>query len=129
MSTLEFEFSPLSQPYWDALAGGALKFERCPHCSHAWLPARQDCPRCLRPGAVWEAASGRGKLISWVVYHIAYHKSFADRLPYNVAIVELEEGPRLITNIVESEGLAIEHPVMLRIVEDQGKALARFSLA
>jgi len=131
MIALDVEFTPLSQPYWDALADGLLMFQRCPHCRHAWLPAREECPSCLRDGAEWEAACGRGRLVSWVVYHIAYHEAFADRLPYNVAVVELEEGPRLITNIVDPDakgGMAVDRPVALSIGQDHGIALARFRL-
>jgi uncharacterized OB-fold protein len=129
-AALDVEFTPLSAPYWQALAAGRLTFQRCPHCHYAWLPARQECPACLRDGSVWETACGRGRLISWVVYHIAYHPAFADRLPYNVAIVALDEGPRLITNIVNPEaGLAIERPVELSIGQAHGVALAQFRLA
>jgi hypothetical protein len=48
----------------------------------------------------WVRVSGRGRVYTWVVIHQRYHPGFAGELPYNVAIVELEEGPRLITNIV-----------------------------
>ena len=130
MAALDLEFTPLSKPYWDALAEGRLTFQRCPHCRNAWLPAREECPNCLRPGASWETASGRGKVVSWVVYHVAYHKAFEGRTPYNVAIVELEEGPRLVTNILDPAGvLAADRAVTLSIEQDHGMALARFRLA
>jgi uncharacterized OB-fold protein len=119
-------------PYWAALAEGRLQFQRCTVCGHAWLPPRAECPACLGDVWTWETATGRGRLVTWVVYHIAYHEAFADRLPYNVAVVELEEGPRLITNIVNPDapgGLAIERPVELAIAAEHGVALARFRLA
>jgi uncharacterized OB-fold protein len=74
-------------------------------------------------------ASGKGRVISWVIYHHAYHEAFKDRLPYNVALVELDEGPRLITNIVNPQaGIAAEKPVTLKIEDEHGVALARFAL-
>lgn len=126
------EPTPLSAPYFEALADGRLIYPRCGSCRHAWLPVLAECPNCLAADWQWQTACGRGKIISWVVYHIAYHEAFADRLPYNVAIVELEEGPRLITNISGvkgGEGLKIEHPVVLSIDSDHGVPLARFRLA
>ena len=65
--------------------------------------------------------------LSWVVYHRAYHPAFADRVPYNVVVAELDEGPRLITNVVGiegGEGLAIEMPVELQ-AETEGDSPSR----
>ena len=68
-------------------------------------------------------------MISWVVYHHAYHEAFRNRLPYNVALVELDEGPRLITNIVNPDaGIKAERLVKLQIEDEHGVALARFAL-
>jgi uncharacterized OB-fold protein len=123
------EITELNRPYWEALAQGHLMFQRCA-AGHAWLPARAHCPHCLRDAAGWTRASGRGRLVSWVVYHTAYHPAFADRLPYNVALVELDEGPRLITNMVDPEdALAGDAPVVLQVDRENGVALARFRLA
>ncbi len=126
------EASALTKPYWDALQSGHLAFQRCQHCAHAWLPARAECPNCLHDTWQWTKASGRGRLVSWVVFHHAYHPAFKDRLPYNVALVELEEGPRLLTNIINPDhgtGIAIERPVELRIETEHGATIARFALS
>jgi uncharacterized OB-fold protein len=125
------EPTPLSQPYWDALKQGRLTFQRCRHCGHAWLPPRAECPECLEAGWEWTTASGKGRVVSWVVYHHAYHEAFRDRLPYNVALVELDEGPRLISNIVNPEhagGIRAERAVQLHIADEHGVALAKFAL-
>lgn len=118
----------LTRPYWDALNQGYLVFQRC-RCGHAWLPARRTCPSCLNTDPVWERASGRGRLVSWVVYHLAYHEAFANRLPYNVAIVALDEGPQLITNMIDdSSVLKADAIVNLEIQHEDGLALARFRM-
>ena len=123
------EPTELSRPFWDALRDGHLVFQRC-GCGHAFLPARRHCPACLRPDPRWERASGKGRLVSWVVYHTAYHPAFESRLPYNVALVELAEGPRLLTNIVDpSEALVADAPVELKIEWEGDAALARFRLS
>jgi uncharacterized OB-fold protein len=125
----EPEVNALTTPYWDGLASGELRYQRCGECSNAWLPPREHCPSCLSSNWAWTAASGRGRLISWVVYRQSMHPAFADEIPYNVAIVELDEGPRLITNILADEAdLAIEFPVELRI-SGAAPPLARFVLA
>lgn len=120
------EVTELSKPYWDALDSGYLAYQRC-SCGHKWLPARRECPSCLKTGAEWVSASGRGRIVSWVVYRTAYHDAFKTRLPYVVAIVELEEGPRLISNYIgPRENLRIDLPVELVIERERGFALARF---
>ena len=124
------ERDALNTPYWDSLAQGKLSFQRCQACGHAWLPARSECPGCLEENWKWEPASGGAKLISWVVYHIAYHPAFANRLPYNVAVVELDEGPRLISNVVgidDAENLKIDQRLRLAIEDEAGTAVARFT--
>jgi uncharacterized OB-fold protein len=120
----------LNASYWKALDEGRLTFQRCSACKHAWLPARSECPRCLAREPGWESASGQARLISWVVYHHAYHDYYATRLPYNVAVVELVEGPRLISNIVDAhDELRIDMPLEIVIQREAGTALARFTLA
>lgn len=122
----------LSKPYWEALAAGHLAFQRCEGCANAWLPARADCPKCLSPKWRWERAGGGGSVVSWVVYHQCYHEAFRARIPYNVTVVELDEGPRLLTNVIGipgGAGLSVGARVTLAIEQEQGVALARFRLA
>jgi uncharacterized OB-fold protein len=115
-----------------ALSDGRFTFQRCTRCENAWLPPRDHCPGCLSGEWEWTEASGRARVISWVVYHRAYHPAFADRLPYNVVVAELDEGPRMITNVVEiegAEGLDIDVPLTL-VVQSEGEVpVARFRLA
>ena len=73
------QVTELTKPYWDAMDQGHMVFQRCNACGNAWLPARQECPKCLKADMRWEKASGRGKVVSWVVYHSAYHDAFKDR--------------------------------------------------
>lgn len=119
----------LTTPYWQALEQGILTFQRCAACNAAWLPPRGECPECLAADWRWESASGRGKLVSWVVYHVAYHPAFKDRLPYTVAVVELAEGPRLISNVIgaaDPESLRIDQGLRLVVEHEHGFALPRF---
>ncbi len=123
------EITDLNRPYWDALKEGRHTYQCCNACGHRWLPARNECPGCLRDDWSWQTASGRAQLISWVVYRIAYHASFAQRLPYTVAVVELEEGPRMFSNIVGADAASLQIGMALRmVIEDEGgTAVARFT--
>jgi len=119
----------VSAPYWDALEQGRHVFQRCNVCGNAWLPPRHECPRCLRSDYAWEDAGGAARLISWVVYHTAFHPAFKPRLPYTVAVVELAEGPRLISNIAgaaDPEALHIDQPLRLTIEREGGVAIPRY---
>ena len=120
----------LTAPYWGSLQQGVLSYQKCSRCGHGWLPARTECPSCLHDQWQCVAASGQAKVVSWVVFYIAYHKAFEGRLPYNVAIIELDEGPRLISNVVglsEPNVLRIDQPVVLRIEREGDFALPRFA--
>lgn len=124
--------------YRAALDEGRMTFQRCAECGHAWLPAREECPKCWSPKWRREEASGEAKVVSWVVYHTAFDKRFAERLPYNVALVELAEGPRMITNLVEIPAGAdviipagadvIGRSVSLEFEKDMGRLLPRYRL-
>jgi uncharacterized OB-fold protein len=125
--TAEFpqpELDAVSEPYWKALQAGRLTFQRCRRCAHAWLPPRSECPNCLEPDPSWETASGRARLISWVVYHQAFHPAFADRLPYTVAVVELLTN---IVNVGDPERLVLEQPLQLTLQREGAWSIPRFS--
>lgn len=126
------ELTDLSRPFWDALKAGALTFQRCSDCKHAWLPARNECPQCLGERWTREPASGGATLISWVVYRVAYDPAFEVRLPYTVAVVQLDEGPRMISNIVaaaDAAALRIDQKLCLAIEDENGTAVPRFAPA
>jgi uncharacterized OB-fold protein len=91
---------PVSAAYWEAVEAGELRFQRCRACGTPWLPPQVACPACLSEDWWWERASGAATVVASTVFHRAYHPAFADRLPYTVSLVELAEGPRLLSNVV-----------------------------
>ena len=118
--------------YWRNLEEGKLRYQHCSACGNRWLPARTECPHCWSAEWDWRDAAGEGRVVSWVVFHTAFHEAFKDRTPYNVAVVELVEGPRLITNIVDplkTEDEIIDRRCVLEIQRDHERALPRFRLA
>jgi uncharacterized OB-fold protein len=92
--------TPDNRPFWDATRRHELRLQRCTGCGRFRYPPAPVCPDCLGEGAAWERVSGRGTVTTWVVFHKLYFPAFAADLPYNVAQVELDEGPRLTANLV-----------------------------
>ncbi|WP_319453334.1 MULTISPECIES: Zn-ribbon domain-containing OB-fold protein [unclassified Mycobacterium] len=87
-----------SAAWWEALGRHELMFNRCRACEQPSLYARSFCPHCWSEDVELEQASGRATLYTWSVVH-RNGPPFADRVPYVAAIVELAEGPRLMTII------------------------------
>jgi hypothetical protein len=91
----------LTQPYWDGVRERELRIQFCQACDARWHPPLHRCPRCHSVAVEWRAVSGRGRLYSYTVVHHAAHVAVADRVPYLVALVELEEGPRVVSNLLD----------------------------
>ncbi len=89
-----------SRPFWEALRDHKLTMPKCGRCGHRWFPPTLFCPKCRSASVAWEPVSGRGRVFSFVNFHRTYHKGFADERPYCVAVIALEEGPRLISSVV-----------------------------
>lgn len=100
-------------PFWEAARRHHLVVERCMGCGTFRFPARDLCSRCLSREAEWAPVSGRGAIFSFAVMHQIYHPAFADAVPYAVVVVELEEGVRLVSNVVDCplDALRIGLPV------------------
>lgn len=90
----------LNRPFFDAAAAGRLQLQRCAACRHLRYPIASLCPKCLDRESTWETLSGRATVHSSIVFHQVYDAAWASEVPYNVAIVRLEEGPLLMTNVV-----------------------------
>jgi uncharacterized OB-fold protein len=122
------EADETSKPFWDAAMEGRLLLMRCGECGTWRLPSRQHCDNCLSDQYTWEQASGRGTVRTFGVMHQKYHPAWAAEAPYNVTIVELEEGPRLPTNIVgtSNEQIRVGMPVIVEFERHEDVALPKF---
>jgi uncharacterized OB-fold protein len=94
------ELNDDNRPFWEAAARQELRMQKCLECSHIRYPINHVCPKCLSDKFEWAKLSGRGEVFSYVVFHQVYHPGFAQDVPYNVAMIQLEEGPRMISNVV-----------------------------
>lgn len=103
------------RPFWEALKRHEFLLPRCRECGNVWFPPYLNCKRCLSFDREWISASGRGKVWGFVEMAQNYIPSFAAELPYNVALVQLEEGPFMFSNIIDlaTDALQIGMPVTL----------------
>ena len=102
--------TPTSQPFWDAARRHQLSLQRCAACKKFIYYPRERCPHCFSDKLGWESVSGRGKVYSYTVVRRASSRAFGE--PYVLAIVELDEGPRMTTNIVAApESVKVGMPV------------------
>lgn len=102
-----------TEPFWQALKQHSLQLQRCQDCKQAYFYPRILCPHCWSDNVEWEEMSGKGHVYTYTVIHRAPHPAFGEDVPYIVAVVELDEGPRLPVNIVECdiERICVDLPV------------------
>lgn len=109
-----------TEPFWDAAREGHLLIKRCLACEQFHFYPRPFCPRCWSDDVEWVEASGRATLYTWSVVHRNDLPPFNERVPYVAAVVDLAEGPRMMTNVVGCEfdaltiGMELEalfHPI------------------
>ncbi|GGZ25560.1 hypothetical protein GCM10010387_18880 [Streptomyces inusitatus] len=94
------EADDFTRPFWDAAREGRLLLRRCRGCSAAHHYPREFCPYCWSEDVRWETASGRAALYTWSVVHRNDVPPFDARTPYVAAVVDLAEGPRVMTEVV-----------------------------
>jgi uncharacterized OB-fold protein len=129
---LEPPVTETSQPFWDATREQRLLIQWCTACdAPVWFP-REVCPGCFGSALEWRPASGRGEIYACIVEHRpSMPTPFGDE-PYVVALVELDEGPRLMTNIVgcPPESVSVGMPVQVTWEElSDGRNLPLFEPA
>ena len=104
--------TPETQHFWDGTKRGELLLQRCNRCSKTYFPPRPFCPKCSSRDVSVVPASGRATLYSYVISH---RPAPGFTPPYSIAVVELAEGPRMMTNIVDSpqtpEALQLDMPL------------------
>jgi uncharacterized OB-fold protein len=90
------EIDELNAPFWRGLAAGEVRLQRCGRCSAHQYPPESFCYQCGAQALSWVRVSGEGTVYSFIVVHQAYHEAFRAYLPYTVAIVQMDEGPRML---------------------------------
>ncbi len=95
--------SPETQRYWEGCKSHELWLPFCRPCQTFFFYPRRFCPQCFGWDIEWRRVSGRGTVYSYAIQHRAFHPGWAQETPYVTAIVELDEGPRMYTNLVDVE--------------------------
>jgi len=102
----------LNRPFWTAAKQARFVLQHCPACGDTRFPPGPVCPKCLAGEQTWIEASGKGTLESWIDMHRAYWDGYKNDLPYRVCLVRLEEGPVVVSNLVDkADNLRIGAPV------------------
>jgi uncharacterized OB-fold protein len=123
------EITPLNAPFWEGLAAGEVRLQTCQGCGAHQYPPESFCYECGATELTWEQVRGAGTVYSFIVVHQNYHKAFKDFMPYTVAIVQLDEGPRMLGAM-----LGLQQPIAIgdrvepkiRVVEADKKAFLSF---
>jgi uncharacterized OB-fold protein len=106
------EITTTSKPFWDGAKKHQLMVYKCLNCGACYSPLT-DCMCCNKPEMEWIPASGKGKIYTFITYHTAYNLKWKNHVPYNVAWIELDEGPIMMSNVVgcKNEDIYINMPV------------------
>ena len=110
--------SKWSQPFWDNAKKHKLTLKKCKDCGHIDHPPYLYCTNCSSDNSEWVEASGKGKLVAYAVNTYMVPFPFWDDMPYVVAMIELEEGVRMISNIVECNPDELKNGMALEVVFD-----------
>ncbi len=97
-------------PFWAATKDHELKFQTCDDCNEVVFHPRRHCTGCLGSNLSWSTSKGEATLYTYSIIRQSYHPFFKERVPFAVAWVDLDEGPRLLTNIT-----GVEDPTSLVI--------------
>ena len=121
-----------SNPYWEGARQGRLLFQKCKGCGSVQFPPRHHCAACWEADLDWSESSGAGVVESFTIVHRAPLAEFRDRVPYVVASVIVEEGPRMLTNIVGEGALEVRVGARVKasfVTGADGETLPQFVLA
>ena len=108
------EPTPETEEFWAGARRGELRIQRCNACGNAYFFPRPFCPLCSSKDVAWFTAGGRGKLYSYVINHRPA-PGFQDYAPYVIAVVQLDEGPRMMTNIIGVDPTPANLPIDLPV--------------
>ncbi|MEE8413524.1 MAG: Zn-ribbon domain-containing OB-fold protein [Dehalococcoidales bacterium] len=103
----------VTEPFWNACKQHELKMQKCLQCGEFIYPASPMCPHCQSFESEWVKLSGKGSVYSYIIVRRATNPAFAEEVPYTVAIIETEEGPRITSNVIgiKPEDVRVDMPV------------------
>ncbi len=105
-----------TREFWQATKDGKLTYQKCDDCGAIVFYPRQHCTSCVGGNLSWHTASGRGTVYTFSVVRKAEHPFFRGQVPYAVAWIDLDEGPRLLSNIIGVDDPANDITVGQRVM-------------
>lgn len=108
----------ISAPFFDGARDGRLMLQHCTACKGWSFPVRERCPHCFSAKLEWRQASGRGTLYTFAIMHQVMNPGFASSVPYNVSQIDLDEGVRMVSNIVGVANDALRIGMALEVFFD-----------
>lgn len=108
----------VTRPFWEAAKRHELVMPRCTTCDHLFFYPRSECPRCLSSHLEWVRVSGRGRLHTYTIVYQPANAAFRDDTPYIYAVVQLDEGPRMVSNVVQCDLDAVKVDMPLEAIFD-----------
>jgi uncharacterized OB-fold protein len=104
-----------TQAFWEATADKELRYQQCGGCGKVVFYPRQHCTGCVDGALAWKISAGLGTVYTYSVVRQSYHPYFRDRVPYAIAWVDLDEGFRVLTNVVGVEDPLIDVSIGQRV--------------
>ena len=129
LPTQSIPVNPESEPFWEATREGKLRLPRCNACGFVIYYPRSRCPECRSDDLSWVDMSGRGEVYSYTITQRTIGR-FRKSVPFVVAYVELEEGPRMLTNLVDCDPERVGVGTRVEVVfepTEEGTAIPRFT--
>jgi uncharacterized OB-fold protein len=122
--------TPATAPFWEGTKAGELRLQHCTPCGNIFFYPRIRCPKCGSAEVTWKPVSGKAKLYSYVISHIAA-PGWAGEVPYVIALVELAEGPRMMSSLrgvaADPAALPLDMPLEVVFEERGDQVLALFT--
>lgn len=122
------DITPLNAPFWEGAAQGEVRVQHCNKCGALFRFTHPRCLECWAGNLDWRVAKGTGIVATYTVLHVAPMQAFEDKLPYVLALIDLDEGVRMMANIVDCapEDVEIGMPVSVMFEDRDGIALPQY---
>lgn len=121
---IELAINEDNKEFWDYISKGDFRMQQCSSCNEFRYPPSRICPNCSSEQYLWEAISGKGEVFTWTILNKAYHPFYENKVPYNIAVIKLDEGVHFLSNVeCDPKQLKIGMRVkaVLRDLENQQK--------
>lgn len=121
--------STLNTPFWQGTAAGELRLQHCRKCDALFRFTHPRCPCCWSDDLDWRASTGKGKVATFTVVHVAPFPAMEASVPYVLALVDLDEGVRMMCNILlcDPHEVQIGMDVSVSFEDRDGIAVPQFT--